>query len=40
MVYPGESHGIRRPSFQKDRYERYLAWYGQYVKGESEQKNE
>ena len=28
--------GIRRPSFQKDRYERYLTWYGQYVKGESE----
>ncbi len=38
VVYPGESHGIRRPSFQKDRYERYLAWYGKYVKGETEQK--
>ncbi len=34
VVYPGESHGIRTPSFQKDRYERYLAWYGIYVKGE------
>jgi dipeptidyl aminopeptidase/acylaminoacyl peptidase len=38
VVYPGESHGIRRPSFQKDRYERYLAWYSKYVKGEAEQK--
>lgn len=38
VVYPGESHGIRRPSFQKDRYERYLAWYGKYVKGEADRK--
>jgi len=34
VVYPGESHGIRRPSFQVDRYERYLAWYDKWVKGE------
>jgi dipeptidyl aminopeptidase/acylaminoacyl peptidase len=34
VVYPGEFHGIQRPSYQKDRFERYLAWYGQYVKGE------
>jgi len=34
VVYPGEHHGIRRPSFQKDRYERYLDWYDRYVKGE------
>lgn len=33
VVYPGEFHGIRRPSYQKDRYERYLAWYEKYVKG-------
>lgn len=39
VVYPGESHGIRKPSFQKDRYERYLAWYGKYVKGEAETKD-
>ena len=32
VVYPGETHAIRRPSFQKDRYERYLAWYGKYLK--------
>ena len=33
VVYPGEHHGIRRPAFQKDRYERYLGWFGRYVKG-------
>lgn len=32
VVYPGESHGIRRPDFQKDRYQRYLEWFGKYVK--------
>ncbi len=31
VVYPGERHGIRKPSFQKDRYERYLAWYAKYL---------
>jgi len=31
IVYPGEYHGIRRPSFQRDRLERYLAWYSKYL---------
>lgn len=31
VVYPGEHHGIRRPSFQRDRLERYLAWFEQYL---------
>ncbi len=31
VVYPGESHEIRRPSFVLDRMERYLAWYGEYL---------
>ena len=34
VVYPGEHHGISKPSYLKDRFERYLAWYGQYIKGE------
>jgi dipeptidyl aminopeptidase/acylaminoacyl peptidase len=38
VVYPGQHHGIRRPTFQKDRYERYLAWYEKYVKGTAESK--
>lgn len=32
VIYPGEHHGIRKPTFQKDRYERYLEWYAKYVK--------
>jgi dipeptidyl aminopeptidase/acylaminoacyl peptidase len=32
VVYPGEHHGIRRPSFEKDRWERWLAWYGKYMR--------
>ena len=35
VVYPGQSHGIRRPTYQKDRYERYLAWFGRLLKGEA-----
>jgi len=33
IIYPGERHGISRPSFVKDRYERYLGWYAKYLKG-------
>jgi dipeptidyl aminopeptidase/acylaminoacyl peptidase len=32
VIYPNEFHGIQRPSYQKDRLERYLAWYEKYVK--------
>jgi dipeptidyl aminopeptidase/acylaminoacyl peptidase len=32
VVYPDQGHGIRVPSYQKDRYERYLAWYDRWVK--------
>jgi len=32
VVYPGQFHGITRPSYQKDRIERYLAWYAKYLK--------
>ena len=35
VVYPGQHHGISKPSYQKDLYERYLAWYDKYVKGET-----
>jgi dipeptidyl aminopeptidase/acylaminoacyl peptidase len=33
VVYPGQFHGISRPSFVRDRYERYLGWYGRYLRG-------
>ena len=34
VVYPGEYHEFKTPSHIKDRLERYLAWYGHYVKGD------
>jgi dipeptidyl aminopeptidase/acylaminoacyl peptidase len=35
VVYPGEYHEFKTPSHIKDRLQRYLAWYGHYVKGDS-----
>jgi dipeptidyl aminopeptidase/acylaminoacyl peptidase len=32
VVYPGEFHGFKRPSFIRDRYERWLAWWDKYLK--------
>ncbi len=32
VVYPGQHHGIEKPSYRKDLYERYLAWFDKYVK--------
>jgi dipeptidyl aminopeptidase/acylaminoacyl peptidase len=32
IIYPGQFHGISVPSYQRDRYERYLAWYGKYLR--------
>lgn len=32
IIYPGENHGIAKPSFQRDRMQRYLDWYKQYIK--------
>ena len=34
VVYPDEFHGIDTPSHAKDLYERYLVWFGRYLKGE------
>jgi dipeptidyl aminopeptidase/acylaminoacyl peptidase len=35
IIYPNENHGIARPSYVRDRYERYLGWYDKYVKSPS-----
>jgi dipeptidyl aminopeptidase/acylaminoacyl peptidase len=35
VIYPGETHAIRRASFQKDRFDRYIAWYEKYLKAAS-----
>lgn len=32
VIYPGQHHSFRRPSYIKDRYERYLAWYDRYLR--------
>ena len=34
VVYPGESHTLSVPSYEKDRFERYLEWFAKYLKGE------
>ncbi|MEH2339663.1 S9 family peptidase [Nostoc sp.] len=30
IIYPGQSHGISKPSYQRDRLQRYLTWYDKY----------
>ncbi len=32
IVYPNSFHGITTPSYVKDRYERYLAWYAKHLR--------
>jgi dipeptidyl aminopeptidase/acylaminoacyl peptidase len=34
VIYPGQDHSIKRPSYVKDRFERYIAWYNRYVRGQ------
>jgi dipeptidyl aminopeptidase/acylaminoacyl peptidase len=31
VVYPGQFHGFTKPSFIKDRYERWLGWWDKYL---------
>lgn len=32
VIYPGQTHSIEKPSYVKDRYQRYIAWYDKYLK--------
>ncbi len=32
VVYPGQFHGFTRPSYIRDRYERWLTWWDKYLK--------
>jgi dipeptidyl aminopeptidase/acylaminoacyl peptidase len=32
VIYPGEYHEIRRPSYERDRLQRYVEWYSRYLK--------
>ncbi|MFC1660154.1 prolyl oligopeptidase family serine peptidase [Gemmatimonadota bacterium] len=34
VVYPGQPHGLRIPSYNVHRYKEYLSWYDKYLKGE------
>jgi dipeptidyl aminopeptidase/acylaminoacyl peptidase len=40
VVYPGEFHGIGKPSYIKDLYTRYLDWFARYVKGKGTEAEE
>ncbi len=33
VIYPNEYHSITRPSYVRDRYERYLEWYDSHING-------
>ena len=35
VVYPGQFHGFTRPSFIRDRYQRYFDWYDKWVLGKA-----
>jgi dipeptidyl aminopeptidase/acylaminoacyl peptidase len=32
IIYPGQFHGITTPTYLIDRYDRYLKWFGKYLK--------
>ncbi|WP_138992076.1 S9 family peptidase [Larkinella sp. C7] len=32
IIYPGQFHGLSVPSYQTDRFDRYLKWFDQYLK--------
>jgi len=34
VIYPGQNHGLTKPSYIKDRYERYMKWYDTYLRPE------
>jgi dipeptidyl aminopeptidase/acylaminoacyl peptidase len=32
VIYPDQFHGLRKPSYLLDRYQRYLGWYAKYIR--------
>jgi dipeptidyl aminopeptidase/acylaminoacyl peptidase len=32
IIYPDQFHSLRRPSYLRDRMQRYLDWYGKYLR--------
>jgi dipeptidyl aminopeptidase/acylaminoacyl peptidase len=33
VIYPAQYHGLTKPSYQRDRAERYVAWFDRFLKG-------
>ena len=31
VIYPGQFHGLKKPSYILDRYQRYLGWFAKYL---------
>ena len=31
VIYPGLNHGLAKPSYNQDRLERMIDWYGRYM---------
>jgi dipeptidyl aminopeptidase/acylaminoacyl peptidase len=31
VIYPGQNHGLAKPSYNQDRLERMIDWYGRYM---------
>ncbi len=32
VIYPGRYHGLGKPSYRKDRHERYIGWFDRFLK--------
>jgi dipeptidyl aminopeptidase/acylaminoacyl peptidase len=39
VIYPGQYHGLVRPSYLKDRAERYVRWFDRFLKGPATSEN-
>jgi dipeptidyl aminopeptidase/acylaminoacyl peptidase len=35
VIYPAQYHGLTKPSYLRDRAERYVAWFDRFLKGEA-----
>ena len=31
VIYPGQNHGLKKPSYIIDRSKRYLDWYAKWI---------
>jgi len=36
VIYPDQYHGLKKPSYQKDRIERYIGWFDRFLKPTAE----